>query len=138
MNAHQTMILKASAYRLTKEHIGKALKPFGLTMLQWVTLGLVHDAGSQGVSPTQLARELHVSQAYVSGLLTHLHAKQLIENKTNNKDARSHTVAVTSHGKDMVIKAERKVREQLKNWLAPISKEDIAVYMKVLEEISHL
>jgi DNA-binding MarR family transcriptional regulator len=78
----------------------------GITSAQWLTLGLLAQVGEQGMTPTELCRQLCVSKQNMTGMLERLGKKGLIERKAEPRDRRSFRVAATEAGARMVHNLE--------------------------------
>lgn len=138
MNSYQTMIIKAKAFRSTKQVIQDALKPFDITMLEWMGLGIINDAKEDGISPSLLAKQLDVTQAYISGLSNRLLSKGYVVRVKNPTDNRTTLLAVSKDGEHVLQTSEKVVRSELREWLSPIERERIDLYMDVLSEVASL
>ena len=78
----------------------------GITSAQWLTLGLLAQVGDQGMTPTELCRQLCVSKQNMTGMIERLGKKGLIERKAEPRDRRSFRVAATEAGARMVHNLE--------------------------------
>ena len=83
----------------------------GITSAQWLTLGLLSQVGEQGMTPTELCRQLCVSKQNMTGMIVRLEKKGLIERQPEPRDRRSFRVAATDKGAKMVQNLEDDGRE---------------------------
>ena len=83
----------------------------GITSAQWLTLGLLSQVGDQGMTPTELCRQLCVSKQNMTGMIVRLEKKGLIERRPEPRDRRSFRVAATDSGARMVHNLEVDGRE---------------------------
>ncbi len=75
---------------------------YGLTGPQLVCLRVIQRAP---VTPSQLAKDVDLSQATVTGIIDRLEAHQLVARQRNADDRRRVTVSLTEAGKALVEKA---------------------------------
>ncbi len=77
-------------------------------------------ASSATASPTELARELQVSQATVTGILDRLEKQGFISRSRNGGDRRGIEVAITEDGRQMVAKAPPLLQDRFCQELAKL------------------
>jgi len=113
----------------------------GITSAQWLTLGLLSQVGDQGMTPTELCRQLCVSKQNMTGMIVRLEKKGLIERRAEPRDRRSFRVAATETGARMVQNLEvdgrnffeRQVDKLEENDLVAMS-EGLALVLESLRE----
>lgn len=72
-----------------------------LSPSQFNVINLLRDR-SEGMSQTQLSRELIMHRSNVTGLVDRLEQKELVERRADPKDRRAHRVVLTRSGKTLV------------------------------------
>jgi DNA-binding MarR family transcriptional regulator len=88
-----------SIFRATLLHYRELESRYHLTGPQMVLLRRLHQRGP--TSPGDLARDVFLSQATVSGILDRLETAGLVERKREHADRRRVTVHLSDHGADL-------------------------------------
>jgi len=136
INSYTVMLAKIRAHRLTEQVMDSALTAFDVSLMQWLSLGAVRKY--EGVtSTTELARELNVSTPYISKLVKDLEAKSLVTVNPGSEDKRWRDITLTSKSKKLLDDSEPLVRQALNEWLQPIDKEHVDVYIQVLMKVAY-
>ena len=97
----------------------------GITSAQWLTLGLLAQVGDQGMTPTELCRQLCVSKQNMTGMIERLGKKGLIERRPEPRDRRSFRVAATEAGAQMVHNLEVDGRAFFERQVESIDENDL-------------
>jgi DNA-binding MarR family transcriptional regulator len=97
----------------------------GITSAQWLTLGLLAQVGDQGMTPTELCRQLCVSKQNMTGMIVRLEKKGLIERRPEPRDRRSFRVAATEKGALMVHNLENDGRAFFERQVDKIGEDDL-------------
>lgn len=79
--------------RLRKTLFDERMKPFGLTRSQWWVIG--HLNRRDGVSQSELGRELDMSKVALAGILDRLEGKGWIERRADHGDRRAKRIYLT-------------------------------------------
>ena len=95
--------------RATDLHSRHLSTTYGLTGPQLVCLRVIGKL--QPISPSQLAREVSLSQATITGILDRLAARQLIARARTSVDRRVVTVDLTESGRALVAAAPSPLQE---------------------------
>lgn len=114
--------------RLSRDHL--------LTAPQLVCLRALQSAGS--MMPSELAREVNLSQATVTGILDRLSDRRLISRRRNPSDKRCVTVKVTPVGRELLESAPSALHEgfsKMFDTLAPSERESIAAALARVAEM---
>ena len=136
INSYTVMLAKIRAHRLTEEVMAGALTGFDVTLMQWLALGAIRKY--DGVtSTTELAKELDVSMPYVSRVIKDLDEKSMVTVNAGSEDKRWRDITLTSKSKKLLDDSEPLVKQALKEWLKPIDKEHIDVYIQVLMKVAY-
>ncbi len=83
-------------------HAERILKPYGLTVEQFILLKNIPEDGA--LSQNQLCEIVEKSAANVTRILDRLQKKKFIQRKQNPADRRSTLLVLTSQGKEMAEK----------------------------------
>ncbi len=88
----------------------RLVEEYGLTGPQLAALQEIARAGN--ASPSDLARELQVSQPTISGILDRLEKRKLVHRARDEDDRRSVEVFITDAGKEMLADAPPLLQER--------------------------
>jgi DNA-binding MarR family transcriptional regulator len=106
---------------------------YGLTVPQLVCLRVV---GSRGpMSPSQLANEVSLSQATITGILDRLAARDLITRERSSSDRRVVTVRISDAGRTLVESAPSPLQERFVARLGALSHEEREIIRLTLNKI---
>lgn len=132
-------MLQSRAHRAIKSHLTGSLKDHGITMMQWSILGLVADAGQNGMRISDLAHALDTSLAFITTSVNVLEAKGFVQRAGHSQDNRAKLVRLSSEFASKVasIEADLGKRQQSKLY-ADIDEKDIAAYFRVLEHFANV
>lgn len=84
---YQEVIAQRRAIRREDLQLAQHLKPFGLTVSQWLVLGLLK--GTPNMRVTDIANELNTSLAFVTTTTNLLVARGLVAKKRAKRDQRA-------------------------------------------------
>jgi DNA-binding MarR family transcriptional regulator len=90
-------------------HSKSLSKRYGLTGPQLVILNEI--ANYEGISVTQLAKSISLSQSTVTEILKRLLKKELVKRTQNEKDRRSVMIGITSKGNEILAQAPPALQE---------------------------
>ncbi len=87
--------------------IANALKPFGLTQVQYAILASILWLSKHESEITQasLARHAKLDPMMTSQVVRALEKKKLLERRPHSKDTRAHSLVLTKKGEDLIWKA---------------------------------
>ena len=100
-------------------HSRRLANSYGLTGPQLVCLIAV--ARHESVKPSEIAREVSLSQATVTGIIDRLAARQLVTRERTHKDRRVVTVTITEAGRKLVEQAPSPLQETFVSRLRALS-----------------
>jgi DNA-binding MarR family transcriptional regulator len=109
---------------------------FGLTVPQLVCLRVIGQRSS--MSASQLATEVSLSQATITGIVDRLVARQLATRERSSKDRRVVSVSITEAGKALVHAAPSPLQERFVGELAVLSSEEREIIRVTLNKIVHM
>ena len=95
---------------------------FGLTGPQLVCLRVLGRLGH--TTPGELAKQVDLSQATVTGIVDRLAARQLVARNRNENDRRHVTVTITGAGRALLQEAPSALQEKFAQRLATLSEEE--------------
>jgi len=137
--SYKAGIAQSRAHRALGIIASHWLKDKGITMLQWFILGLVYEAGEKGIRITDIAQELDTTKAFVTKHINTLEANHLVTRNVGKEDSRSRIVRLTKEARPKVIEIEQELRAGMRlSIYKEIKPEELAVYVKVLSQLSTL
>jgi DNA-binding MarR family transcriptional regulator len=108
-------------------------RQFKLTGPQIVCLRQLHRDGT--TAPGQLAKEVSLSQATITGILDRLESRGLVERERSTEDRRRVIVRLTAEGSALAESAPSPLQERFATKLAGLPRENRAVIDTVLGQI---
>ncbi len=84
----------------------------GLTGPQLIILAALHPSDSECPTIGRLARSIHLSQATVTGILTRLEARGLVQRKRSGDDRRQVFVSLTDSGRETLGRAPSPLQDR--------------------------
>jgi DNA-binding MarR family transcriptional regulator len=106
---------------------------FGLTLPQLVCLRVI--AASGPMTPSELAREVDLSQATVTGIVDRLARRQYISRRRTSKDRRRVRLAILPAGRDLLEEAPSPLQARFAAELGALPEENQAVIDTMLRQI---
>ncbi|HET9411885.1 MAG TPA: MarR family transcriptional regulator [Candidatus Saccharimonadales bacterium] len=136
-NTYNDVVLQSRAHRAIKAHLTESLKDHGITMMQWSIIGLVADAGEQGVRISDLAHALDTSLAFITTSVNVLEAKGFVARAGHGQDNRAKLVRLSPEFAPKVgaIEADLKARQN-DHLYDGISAKDMNAYFTVLRHLA--
>ncbi len=135
--AFQSCLLLGIVDRSLRADITHQLKPFKLTISQWLLLGAVALADDAGISIQDTARTLNVTASQVTTLSSQLVSSHLLRQKrTQRDDRRSRHLLLTARGQALLEGAEESVNKVLKKWFKSIPENHRIFYWRVNEMLA--
>jgi DNA-binding MarR family transcriptional regulator len=130
---YQAVVLQSRAHRAIKESLTRLLRDHGITMMQWSIIGLISDAGKNGMRISDLAHKLDTSLAFITTSVNVLEAKGLVHRVGHAKDNRSKLVHLNPDFAPRVATIEAELsKKQMADIYQSISPSDLATYFNVL------
>lgn len=132
---HSAGILQWQSYRILEEHLDRSLEIHKISAPEWKTLGIVFDAGKDGIRSLQIAKKLGVKPPLVTRVLESLERKKLINIRHLKEDARVRLVLLTSRGEKVFLDASMAVGMAMYRLLDGVAAKDRKAYKRVLIQI---
>lgn len=118
---------------LIRLRMDEMLKPYDLTRLKWLAIGIVAD--DEGLTQVGLAERLELKSAATGKLVDRLVARGLVERRADPMDRRAHRLFATEKAENLLKELEPlggAIRESV---LSGLSDEDIHELTKTLQKI---
>lgn len=106
---------------------------YGLTGPQLVCLRVIGNEGP--MTPSELARNVDLSQATVTGIIGRLVKRQYVSRRRSTKDRRRVTLSLLPAGRDLLAEAPSPLQTQFAERLAALPSENQVVISTMLEQI---
>lgn len=136
---YQNTLTQARAHRALKTKLSFFLRPYNLTMMQWVIVGSLHESNNKGTRVSDLADRLDTSLAFVTTTLNVLEAKGIVRRESHAQDNRAKIVFLTDDFVPKVAGIETEISKKLHEWLEQaISKEEYAQYLQAMGKIASI
>ena len=137
LTTYQAVVLQSRAHRAIKTQLTQLLKRHGITMMQWSILGLVADAGENGMRISDLAHALDTSLAFITTSVNVLEAKGFVVRAGHAHDNRAKLVRLSEQFAPQVAEIEQDIAAQQQAGLYDgIDSKDLAVYLRVLRQFA--
>lgn len=146
----ENALRKSKMYELGMAHVFMArnmsdfhqmlLKRYGLSSIEWLVLGVVADATSDGgIRVTDLATTFSVKTTYITMILNNLRSKDYVENRYDASDARVRLAILTKKGAKEVPVIERYMQKELVRQLdGVVSSDEFEKYVCVIKKLAHI
>lgn len=139
LTTYQAGAIQASANRSLQKFSDQVLEKFGITKMQWLIIGSVYDAGSEGVRVSDLAKQLGTNIPYLTNTINLLESKSILERSNNSKDNRAKSVTVAPRFASICPDIEATLRQALRQSIyGVIDPQDFLTYIKVMYRLSGL
>lgn len=130
LHAYSSGLLQGKAYSRLHTYLTRTLLPFNVSIPEWKLLGQLHAHGK--VKLNELANLLSYDPPMVTKLAKMLEKKDLVKREQDPRDERAKIIWITSHGNKLIEQIEPEVKKNMAKILHGVSREELAVYIKVL------
>jgi len=136
ITTYQAGIVQASVHRALQKLCDAALKPYGISKMQWMIIGNVLDSGTKGARITDLAKLLGTTLPYLTTTINLLESKGILVRVDNQKDNRSKLVSVSTKFAKKTDEIEQALRQALRDTIySKVEPKEFRIYMKVLYQM---
>lgn len=134
---YRAAVIQSRANRAFKSKMSDLLKAHNITMMQWTIVGLVSDAGKDGLRISDLAIELDTSMAFITTTVNMLEAKGMVQKSSHDRDSRAKLVRLVETFQPKVTEIEKDLHGHIQKWLGEkVNAKDLATYFTTLELIA--
>jgi DNA-binding MarR family transcriptional regulator len=117
-------------------HSRRLFESIGMTGPQLATLQAIQRLGPTPANA--IAREVHLSQATVTGILSRLEARQLITRQRNDADRRAMVITVSAEGQRLLDQAPSLLQDRFRNELARLEEWERLQILSTLTRVASL
>ncbi len=137
ITTYQSGVVQSAAHRALKRVVDAALKPHHLTMMQWLLIGTVYEAGLPGMRMTDLANRLGTTLPYATTTVKALEQKAILQRSSGGTDSRSRIVALNPEYAPKMTVIEKDLRQYMRESIyAKVTPEELRVYIGVLYKLA--
>lgn len=134
LSVHRRWTLFAHAYLLYARTVERALRPWDLSLPQFLTLFLLKNS-TRPVTPTLLATYLAQMAQSVTSLVQRMEKRGLIRRVRNQGDGRSVLLELRTEGEQMLDESFGTVLETVRHFFSPLSEERQLELEEMLEDL---
>jgi DNA-binding MarR family transcriptional regulator len=116
--------------------VADQLEYLKITMMEWLLLGVVGEGPDEGMSLSEIAKRLDVSQPQVTALMAKVSQQKLVKTKIQRHDRRSRHVILSARGTRMLEHTEAAIAEKMDDWLSEIPSDQLQHYVDTVRYIS--
>jgi DNA-binding MarR family transcriptional regulator len=120
-------------YQRTSRHLGELLRPLGVTVAQFDALANLYVG--DGKSQQELARQLLVTKANVTGLLDRLQALGHVRRESDPDDGRANRIYLTAVGRRLARRALEVQRKLVDSMMRTLTRREQEALRAVLERL---
>lgn len=91
-----------------------------------------------GITSSELAKNLNVSLPRVASLLNSLETKKLVEKLTDKEDKRRTIINITNVGKKLVLNKKEEAINKITKVIEKLDEEDINEYIRLVKKIGEI
>lgn len=133
---YELCLMHARADRAMRSVVSKQLEPYGLTMMEWLALGVVSAAPKNGLSMSKVAGMLDVTLPQVTALVNGLIESNFVKQKVLSSDRRGRQVLSTVKGRRALGKLESLIAVAMLGWSKHIPPEELQIYVKTVSKLA--
>jgi DNA-binding MarR family transcriptional regulator len=134
---YEVCLVLVRSQRNVRALLQRLLKPYGLSMNEWLLLALIQEAPPGTLDMNELAEQLDVGKPHVTALFSDLLAVNYVEQSTDPKDKRRKIVKITEHGTEVLKDVETVAKTGLDNWLGEVPQEEFDQFLKVSTQLAN-
>lgn len=133
---YELCLMHARADRAMRAVVSEQVDSQGLTMMQWLALGVISTAPKVGFSMSQIAVTLDVTLPQVTALVATLLKMKLVKQRILHTDRRGRQVLITPRGRRTLLKLETKVEHAMTVWTEDIPATRLKAYLLTVSELA--
>ena len=137
ISPYQICLILVRSQRNVRAFLQRLLRPFGLSMNEWLLLSLIQDAPPGSLDMNELAEQLDVGKPHITALFSDLQAVNYVEQTVDPKDKRRKMVHITAHGSTVLQEVNAKTKEGLLSWLGDIPVNNFDIFLKISSDLAN-
>ncbi len=132
----EALMIHSRADRTLRLIVSRALEKYDVTMMEWLLLGAVCEAGKEGASMSTVAHRLDVTLPQVTALATGLTKSKLVKQKISTQDRRSRKLTCTPAAKNILEEMEKSVGATIRDLVNDMPLDKILGHLQVIDTIA--
>lgn len=137
ITTYNSGVLQSAVYRSLKKFTDDALSAHDISTMQWFIIGTIHDAGTDGIRITDLAKQVDTTLSFLTNTVNALEAKGILCRVIHENDNRARIVRVTDSFGPQVSEIEADLRLKMRATIyKKITPEELLTYIQVLRKLS--
>jgi DNA-binding MarR family transcriptional regulator len=137
VRTYEICLILVRSQRNMRAFLQRLLRPFGLSMNEWLLLSLIQDAPPKSLDMNELAEQLDVGKPHITALFSDLQAVNYVEQTVDPKDKRRKIVHITTHGSNVLKEVNSVTKEGLQSWLGDIPETEFDLFLKISSQIAN-
>jgi DNA-binding MarR family transcriptional regulator len=133
IKSYQTMLSVTQSQQSLKQMLSICLEHYGLTMMQWLVIGVLLD---QPQKPVDIAKRIGVTPPYVTLILNQVNELGYITKTIIEDDERSKRIVISSEGKSLAKEVEKKLMYCIEREIGGLPAEDLSNFFHVTDYIA--
>lgn len=129
LTTYQGVILQARAFRAIRTFMIETLKDYNLTLTEWLMIGVVVDAGREGVRISDLAENLGVEMPVITNLVKRAEASGWVTHAVDKNDKRAKRIYSTTSSRQKACNIEGELQRATGAWLKDLDASKLEGYM---------
>jgi DNA-binding MarR family transcriptional regulator len=140
LTMYKACLLHSKSERVLKGLVSKTLDDWDLNRMQWLLLATSDTPSNHplGHTMSELADILDIKMSQVTALMSSMVEAKLISQQVSNEDRRTRYVKTTRRGKKLLEEIEKGLRKAMRQWLGEIPRDQLAIYMKTVQELGSI
>lgn len=131
VRTYEICLILVRSQRNMRAFLQRLLRPFGLSMNEWLLLSLINDAPPGSLDMNELAEQLDVGKPHITALFSDLQAVNYVEQTVDSKDKRRKIVHITERGKEVLQEVDGITSQGLQSWLGNMPKDKFDQFLKI-------
>ena len=133
-STYRVGLLQTKAYRVLKQHTGKALASSSISSVEWAFLGILFD-NKKGIRGSDAAEMLGVEAPFITSMAAKLMDMSFLDQKKDESDGRAKMLVLTDKGLEFVETTEKQLRKEMKQLVEGVSIAELFGYLTTLQRI---
>ena len=137
LTMYEACLLHSRAERVLKGLVSRHLEDWGITRMEWLLLATAASCkdNEQGSTMGEIAEILDIRLSQLTALSSNMTREGLLNQTVSPKDRRTKYLKITSRGLRFLADIEQDMRHSMRQWLAEIPREQLAIYMNTVREL---
>ncbi len=133
---HELLLMQVRAERAMRAVVSRQIESQRLTMMEWLTLGVISSGSKKGLSMTEISKHLDVTLPQVTVLVAGLLRLKYAKQQTLAQDHRGKQVTITLKGRRILAKIDSTLAKALRRYTKTIPEDRLHAYVRTIEQLS--